>query len=170
MEASSDLETFQANASDEDSVEVPTTLLSQASPTLGGKDYPKPPLLSTSGSRMRLASCSSFSSESIKEDLEALKGRCHLLEIQERTERGRLEKQLECAINERRKAERKYEDLLKEVGSPPERKQEEASTADPSKEDEGADSLPELILDSNSSGDTETTCRRITHLPQAQSA
>ena len=123
MEPSTELETLQSNAPDEDSDEVPKAPLSLASPILGKKDQPQLPFLSTSGSRMRLTSGSSSSSESIKEELEVLKGRCHQLEIQECTERGRLETQLECAINKRRKAERNYEDLLKEVGSPPGQRQ-----------------------------------------------
>ena len=68
------------------------------------------------GVRKRLASGSSCSSESINEDLEVLKERCYQLKIQERTERGYLEKQLECVINDRREAEKKYENLLKDVG------------------------------------------------------
>ena len=51
------------------------------------------------GGRKKLASGSSCSLENIKEELEVLKKRCYQLEIQER-----------------REAEKKYENLLKEVG------------------------------------------------------
>ena len=68
------------------------------------------------GAEKRLASGSSCSLESIKEELEVLKKRDYQLEIQEHTERCYLEKQLECVINDRREAEKKYENLLKEVG------------------------------------------------------
>ena len=59
---STELETLQSNAPDEDSDEVPKAPLSLASPILGKKDQPQLPFLSTSGSRMRLTSGSSSSS------------------------------------------------------------------------------------------------------------
>ena len=176
MEPSTELEILHSNPQEEDSDEVPTSLFSPASPKLREDNQLQINFLNTSGGRKRVASGSSSSSESIKKEL---KGRCHQLEIQKRTERGHLEKQLDCAISERREAERKYEDLLKKVGqsggvlnSPrlkekePTPEREEANVEATTKEGEGVDSLPELVSDSSSSGSTDTSFGEVKHLAQ----
>ena len=131
--------TLQSKDPDEDSDEGPTAPLTLTSPMPEEEDLLQLTCLNTSGNRVRKASGSSCSTKSIEKELEELKGRCPKLEIQERTERGIFEKQLESAIKDRREAENKYEDLLKEMGIPSEHLQEVPSDADPAEVGEEAD-------------------------------
>ena len=116
---------------EEDSEGDPTAPLTPASPP-PEKDTPA----QDSGS--------SCSAESIKGDVKNLELRCQKLEYEEQVEKGMLKRQLESAIRERRKAEKKYEELLEKLGSPSQINQK---TDIPSVTDT---SLPELVSTSDS--------------------
>ena len=122
--------------------------------------------MNTTGNIARRGSDSSCSAESIKEELEELKGRCQQLEIQECIERGILERQLEAAIIERREAKKKFKDLLEKVEEPLTHIKQVSDIVDPSKLGEESDSLPDLVSDSNSGDEAGKVEEREDHLPK----